>query len=60
MIYYLVAEKSKESICLVKETNQQGFLKKNGNKVISCSLRILQLLPRLQLNEDKTYLFSDN
>jgi hypothetical protein len=60
MIYYLVAEKYKESICIVKDKQRNRFLQKNGDRVISFSLHILQLLPRFDLDENKTYFFSDN
>ncbi|HTE08321.1 MAG TPA: hypothetical protein VK628_06125 [Flavitalea sp.] len=60
MLFYLVAEKSQEAICLVRESNRNSFLLKMGDKVISCSQHIRQLLPRLELMDSKGYTFSDN
>ena len=60
MIYYLVAKKNEDAICLVKEINKSSFLHKWAGKIVRSSPHLVELLPRIQLTCKGEYSFSDN
>jgi hypothetical protein len=60
MIYYLIAEKNEDAICLVKNTNEQTFRQKWGDKIVFRSVHIVELLPKISLNATGKYMFSLN
>lgn len=60
MIYYLVAEKNEDAICLVKNTNENVFREQWADKIVHCSLHIVELLPKISLTSTGKYSFSLN
>jgi hypothetical protein len=60
MIYYLIAEVDEDAICLVKNTHENTFRTQWADKIVYCSLHIVELLPKISLTSTGKYSFSFN
>ena len=60
MIYYLLSEEHRYSIYLVRKSEQDDFIEKNGSKIVLNACNISRLLLLFNKESENLYYFSKN